>query len=968
MKRKGFFRTILLCAALLAAAFGFPVKTQAEEKRTVRVGYVPSEEFLEQYEEGGKTYYSGYMSEFLEVLSYYGDWEYEFVSGTWDECKKRIADGTIDLLPGAMAEDAGENVALSALPFDTVWDNIYVPFDTEVKYGSYETLQNAKIGYIRGGYTNEAFFSEHGLNCELEPYDTVGAAETALRNQQINAVMCIGEVQNAALVARVSPRCTYMAYSVRNPELQNALEEAYGQLMMEMPDLVSSLQDKYTQDKKQENVLLFSQIEQEWIKAHTNIAIAYVADKRPNEYLDENGKPAGIHIDYIEKVLETVGMEANWIAVSDLEQAYSYLDRGLVDAVSSASHYSTSVQSGKMMLTDSYREAYYTILGKKGAKLNNPSKPLSVAVRKGDELSIAFLRQSYPECKIVTKTTEEEVFRAIRNGEAKATVVLANREEYYQLKYDMSLVSLTNQYEGIPVSLAVKRSGSGQFLISIFNQGIQSLNADTINAIALNHNEIGEDYTFFMWIKKYRIRIVTSVLAVLLAGGMGLYIYRRRQRAALWKANYIDKVTGLGNYEKMMIDIKPLFESKNQSDQNQNKYGIVALDMVKFKNLNETYGYSTGNQVLEVMAKSIANECGEDEYCARAGGDQFVMVWKSRNTEELTKRAEQLAEWISREIQKLNSEYKARITAGVYFIQDDKDPYFAIDKANMARKSVRDSRSRNVAVYDIHMHRRALQEREIETIMYQSLADGEFQLYLQPRVVIGTGEIVAAEALVRWQRKSGEMIYPDTFIPVFEANGFIREMDFYIYEKVCQMLKERLENQQPVVPISVNVSRAHLVGGDFLSHLNALVRKYEIPEDYLELELTESLLVDDPTRMIDTVNQLKENHYKVSIDDFGSGYSSLNILKQLRFDVLKIDKEFLRIEGVKPEDKIILENVIHMAKELQMQVLVEGVEVKEQQTMLTQMGCDFAQGYYFSRPIPMVDFLALLEKQRKAVK
>lgn len=409
-----------------------------------------------------------------------------------------------------------------------------------------------------------------------------------------------------------------------------------------------------------------------------------------------------------------------------------------------------------------------------------------------------------------------------------------------------------------------------------------------------------------------------------------------------------------------MLDVKPLFDGTHAG-----QYAVCALDIVKFKNLNETYGYSAGNKVLEVMAELIAGECKEEEFSARAGGDQFALVLKGHVTDEHVKRMETLTRKIEREVGMLNSEYRVRCIAGIYLLQDDQDPYYAIDKANLARKVARDSRGHNVAVYDIMMHKRVLKEREIESIMYQALEDEEFLVYLQPRVIIGTGEIVAAEALVRWQRPNGEMIYPDTFIPLFETNGFIREMDFYIYEQVCRMIRERLEKNLPVVPVSVNVSRAHLETGNFIASINELMDKYEIPRRYIELELTESLLVEDPARMIETANQLKENQYMLSIDDFGSGYSSLNILKQLKFDILKIDKEFLRIEGAKPEDKIILESVIHMAKKLKMQVLVEGVELEEQQHMLTKMGCDFAQGYYFSRPIPVSDFLAMLERQRE---
>ena len=953
--------TVRLCAAMLTVQFILPVTSRAEGKQKVRVGYVSSDEFLQRCEEPGHDHYEGYMAEFLEVMSIYGDWEYEFISGSWDECQQWIADGTIDLLPGAMLEDAGETVSLSELPLTTVWDNLYVPAEAGASFGEYDVIQNKKIGCIKGGYSNEEFFRKNNLNCELVVFDNYPELEEALNKGTVSATMGIGNaVKNRTLLARISPRCIYMGFSNRNPELKEKLESAYEQLMMEMPDLIGTLQKKYVGENESDTVLL-SQVEQAWIAEHPTVRVAYIEGRKPHEYETETGKAAGIHVQFLEEILNEVGLKAEWVSIKNTAQALSYLDNGLVDVVTTVCANDEMVLSGDILVTNSYRDSFFSVLGKKGTNLQSTGKPPVFAVEKGTRVYMDFIKKNYPDSKILRKDTEEEVYAAIKSGEAKATVVEANMEEFYRLKYDMGLENKTEHYQGIPVCLGVKQSAGGQLLISILNQGIQSLDAGKVNALIINNNDVELDYSFIMILKKYRLVITCAIILVLLFGTTVFLFRRRYQRERLWRASYIDKVTGRGNYEKMMLDAKPLFDGNHKGE-----YGVCALDIVKFKNLNEAYGYSAGNKVLEVMAQLVSAECKEGEFCARAGGDQFVMILKGGVTEEHIKRMEKLVHKIEQEVGMLNSEYRVRCVAGVYLLQEDNDPYYAIDKANLARKTARDSRSRNVAVYDVLMHKRALKEREIESIMYQALADDEFLVYLQPRVKIDTGEIVAAEALVRWQRKNGEMIYPDTFIPLFEANGFIREMDFYVYEKVCQMLRERLEKKLPVVPVSVNVSRAHLVGGgDFLANFNELVNKYEIPQKYLELELTESLLVENPAKMIETVNALKANRYTVSIDDFGSGYSSLNILKQLHFDILKIDKEFLRIEGAKPEDKIILESVIHMAKKLQMQVLVEGVEVEEQQQMLTKMGCDFAQGYYFSRPVPMEDFLVMLEKQNE---
>lgn len=959
MKKGRFFLVWLICLIVCMSQFAWPETAKAEGKQIVRVGYVPSDEFLKYSDEGGHAHYEGFMAEFLEVMSFYGNWEYEFISGSWEECTKWIADGTIDLLPGAMEENAGETVSLSKLPINITWDNIYVPDGVEAQYGDYQVLDNAKIAYMRGGYTNEEFFRKHDIDCELVPCDTYADMEEAMENGTVNAIMGIGKkARPYTLLARVSPRMTYMGFSNHNPELMAQLESAYEQLMMEMPDLLDNLQAKYIGKTETNNVVL-SQMEKAWVAENPTISIAYVENRKPQEYESEEGEAKGIHVDLIEAVLEQVGLKAEWISVGSSEQAVSYLNNGLVDVVATVCVNNEEAEEGEILLTNSYRDSFFSVLGKKGTKLQNTTKPPTFVIERGAEIYADFIEKNYPESRILRKNSKEEVFAAIKKGEAKATVVEANMEEYYRLKYDMSLANLTEQFQGIPVCLGVKQSGGGQLLTSILNQGIASLDSSKVNAIVVNNNsDTTIDYSFTMMLKKnWKIIAGIAIFAGIVVTVIML-IRRRYQQERLWQASYLDKVTGQGNYEKMILDIKPLFDGSCEG-----QYAVCAIDLVKFKNINETYGYGVGNKILEVMAEIISAECKEGEFSARAGGDQFYMMLKGNVTEEHVKRMERLTRRVEREIEKLNSEYRVRCVAGVYLLQDDSEPYYAIDKANLARKAARDSRGRNIEVYDVRMHKRVLKEREIESIMYQALEDEEFQVYLQPRVVIGTGEIVAAEALVRWQRPSGEMIYPDAFIPLFEANGFIREMDFYIYEQVCKMLRERLEKNLPVVPVSVNVSRAHLENGDFIESFNRLMDKYDIPREYIELELTESLLVEDPARMIETADELKANHYTLSIDDFGSGYSSLNILKQLHFDVLKIDKEFLRTEGSKPEDKIILESVIHMAKNLNMQVLVEGVEIEEQQVMLVQMGCDFAQGYYFSRPIPMKDFISLLEKQ-----
>ena len=258
------------------------------------------------------------------------------------------------------------------------------------------------------------------------------------------------------------------------------------------------------------------------------------------------------------------------------------------------------------------------------------------------------------------------------------------------------------------------------------------------------------------------------------------------------------------------------------------------------------------------------------------------------------------------------------------------------------------------------MEQQIQKERMIVSNMESALVNNEFKVFLQPKIDLVSNQIVGAEALVRWKRPDGTMLPPNDFIPLFERNGFIIRLDFFMYEQVCKLLNKWKMSGSRIVPISVNVSRIHLYQDDFMDKILRLVESYEIDPSMIEFELTESIFLNNTRTAINMMKDLRNYGFCVSIDDFGAGYSSLNLLKDMRTDVLKLDKEFFREGDMQQEERIIVSSIISMAKQLNMKVLSEGVETEMQSDFLKAVQCDMAQGYLYAKPLPVSDFEKML--------
>lgn len=393
-----------------------------------------------------------------------------------------------------------------------------------------------------------------------------------------------------------------------------------------------------------------------------------------------------------------------------------------------------------------------------------------------------------------------------------------------------------------------------------------------------------------------------------------------------------------------------------------NKYpdkniAFVQFDIERFKLINDMHGVETGDGILKFMNDSLSVICSDDQPFARLTADVFMIVISFDSEDEILEFIHNLEKFLCG--------YEGidyRLVFGVA-IAEDRTLHTRQhgDNATLARQSVKGNALNNIGFYNGSLKTELYHQQTIEDDMIRAVENNEFIMYLQPKYSISTGKIMGAEALTRWIHPEKGMISPIEFIPVFEKNGFILELDKIIWESACQKIREWIDSGIEPVPISVNISREYLKTFDVVGYFQELVRKYDIPIHLLEAEITESVDSEDTS---DVVNSMKKVGFTMLMDDFGSGYSSLNTLKTTPFDVLKIDRNFLSEFMESDKGRKIIAHTISMSQDIGLDIIAEGVETNEQAQFLSRCGCDTAQGFYYSRPVTTEEFDKRLKKEQ----
>lgn len=421
-----------------------------------------------------------------------------------------------------------------------------------------------------------------------------------------------------------------------------------------------------------------------------------------------------------------------------------------------------------------------------------------------------------------------------------------------------------------------------------------------------------------------------------------------RETAAIVNELQKDRLTGLYTREYFYKKAEEIIQNDLDND-----YSIICTNIENFKLYNDIFGQKAGDELLVDIASNIAKALGPQGICGRMNADRFLILQK-RNIEEKD-RAEYL---------KLHNQFNENVTLkwGVYRVVD-RNVHIELmcDRAKLACDSIKGIFDTYVAEYDEKLRDKLIKEMSITEVMESALKDGQFTFYLQPKYDIRNNLPSGAEALVRWIHPEWGFMSPADFIPLFESNGFITTLDEYIWEEVFKTLERWKRSGFKLLPVSVNVSRIDVLRSSLPDTFRRLLNKYDVEPEYVHLELTESAYSDNTREIIDTVDELRRLGFLIEMDDFGSGYSSLNMFSQMNIDYLKLDMKFIQNELSSPAGATIISFIIDLAHKLDLKVVAEGVESYEHVKKLRNMNCDYGQGYFYSRPLKVSDYESLIE-------
>ena len=587
---------------------------------------------------------------------------------------------------------------------------------------------------------------------------------------------------------------------------------------------------------------------------------------------------------------------------------------------------------------------------------------------------IAYLLDIFSNRNIIEKKYNGNFYFIKKSSirELASSIINDDCDFAFMNKFDIESLHIPEYYNvietGIPYDFSYALSDTvPKEAVSLLNKAIDNLSQNEFESIVKTSLVERRFYDHEQKLHKKNITTAIILLCIcflVIAFIIYLYLYISKKRHP--RMMDYDETTGIPSFAKFKHDVREKLKTALP-----NEYFLLSLDVDNFSFINDSYGFNIGNALLIEISQQLLSECKNlDFLLCRFYADNFIIFGKNPGfigiIEEYVYRLTHNTDFIKTF---LPENYELTFSSGVYYVTDNTiDVSIMIDNANTARRLGKNSSlTHRITEFTKQMSDDSEMKKSITLSMNNAIENKEFEVYFQPKFRFKDSVVIGAEALIRWNNPEKGFLSPGAFIPLFEHNGFIQKIDLYVFERVCRFL-DKWNHSGPdgtcphPITISFNLSRFHLYNPNLIRDLTAIQQNYTIAPCQIEVELTESVMFDNKKRLIHIMNQIKDSGFTISVDDFGSGYSSLNLLKDMPADVLKLDKEFLSVDKENEKEKIIIKSVVNMAKQLEITTVAEGVETKEQSDFLKKIGCDIVQGFYYSKPIQEKPYMELLEK------
>lgn len=954
-------KRIIISAVIFLASLFMMENVSADDDRTIKVGYIEYGDFI--YWDENQEEYSGYGVGYLNEILNNTEWEIDYIGGNWEECLAMLRDGRIDLLcPAQKNAERKSEFLFSMYPIGTTETTVYVAKDEEnLFFEDYEYIQGKRVGMISSSAQQEAFrnFAQKNDIRYIEvPFESGSDLFAAVEEQQVDVFVTssLSVFPEHQIIARFDAAPFYFMCNPDHEELLDELNEIVGRIKINDYDFDTDLYMEYFGADQVLMQPLFTREEYGFISSSPAITVGMLQNFFPySDYTD--GRMEGICEELLMEISRISGLEFNLVPIGDGKNPKEVLlDDNEINMAGGMIRSLAYLEDSELQVSDAFFEFEFIIIAKKGSTVNHIDG-LTVALPQGFPYMRQYIENTYADAEILILNDNDECMEAVNDGRADITV---------QNEYVCSYLMQKPQYESLSIVKNISLEGTSCFVanntmnpivLSIINKTIKCISTSSKNRI-INEYTIAHSYKMSLWEMIYRYRRSLIFYGILLgAAAFIMYrIYSERTRAIQEKKQAellkeqieISRLTGLYNKHAFYQNAENLI--RNNPDK---QYEIIVFDIEKFKIINDLFGTAEGDKLLKYFAQKLQEIVAEEGIAGYRGADNFVICVECGTSEEIDAMEQEIHDYIN----KFPINIKIQICIGIYQVTKRDVPVSIMcDRAGMAAASIKGNELKHYAYYDDSMRQKLINDQIILNEMQEALDQRQFQVYIQPKCRVDNEELIGGEALVRWVHPEKGVISPGVFIPLFEKNGFITKLDYYVWEETCRIIRKWKDEGLETVPLSVNISRLNFYLPGFETVFEKLLEKYELTPGDLYLEVTESAYTNESDIIFSQLSRLQDKHFTILMDDFGSGYSSLNMLQEAPVDELKLDMKFLLGKDEKKRSEIILEALIKMAKRLGFQIIAEGVENKEQCEMLLRLGCYFGQGYYFSKPISSEDF------------